>query len=163
MNRFFAISVTIGTYSSRRLTRFRPFWMSEHDRRHSVTAAGTATPTSTQFLVVNVAVLLLITSSLPIGVWIIGLTSYHLPQFYPQAHVLENGILIHVYNMFYILISVYQVHFLVAALNPLIETDPQVCCLSCRLFNGGNVLFDQLFVRQSMRVFVCYQHHYVDV
>ena len=76
------------------------------------TVAGASGPTSAlhsaQFFVVNTTVLLLLACSLPFSLWLLGLSSFDLPHFYPSARELSTGLFIHLYNLAFIVLSARQ-------------------------------------------------------
>ena len=64
---------------------------------------------SAQFFVVNTTVLLLLVSSFPFAVWLLGLSSFPLPDFYPAASELTAGLFVHCYNLAFIALSAGQI------------------------------------------------------
>ena len=64
---------------------------------------------SAQFFVVNTTVILLLVSSFPFAVWLLGLaSSFPLTDFYPAASELTAGLFVHCYNLAFIALSAGQ-------------------------------------------------------
>ena len=63
---------------------------------------------SAQFFVVNTTVLLLLVSSFPFSIWLLGLSSFPLCDFYPAASELTAGLFVHCYNLAFIALSAGQ-------------------------------------------------------
>ena len=71
-------------------------------------AAPSSALHSAQFFVVNTTVLLLLACSFPFSLWLLGLSSFDLPHFYPSARELSTGLFIHTYNLAFIVLSARQ-------------------------------------------------------
>ena len=63
---------------------------------------------SAQFFVVNTTVILLLVSSFPFAVWLLGLSSFPLADFYSAASELTAGLFVHCYNLAFIALSAGQ-------------------------------------------------------
>jgi len=65
--------------------------------------------TSAQNVLLNAATWLLLSSSLPLTVWILGIVRFDISSYYPQAELLDNSLVAHAYNLTFLALACYHV------------------------------------------------------